>query len=455
MSGAESWRGDVASLEDSTRGSVLLPGDEHYDRSRRVFNAMIDRFPALILRCADEGDVVQGVEFAREHGLPVSVRGGGHSVAGSAIGDGGLTLDMSAMTTIVVDPRERTAVAAPGLTLGQFDAATAAHGLATPFGVVSMTGIAGLTLGGGLGWLNGKHGLACDNLLAVDIVTADGQLRTASADQNADLFWAVRGGGGNFGVVVSFTYRLHPVTSVLAGAITYPPTRARAALSNYHELVATSPDELSTAASVWRNAARQAVVSVGVCWSGPLEDGEAVLRALRQSGPPDADEVRVMPYVELQRSSDGGFPLGRQHYWKAGFLKQLPTEAIDVVLGSIEHAPSPYTGVGLQQMTGVASRVDPTLTAFAHRARQYDCLILSQWDDPAESEENVAWTRSLFEAMSPFLETGVYMNNLGDEGRDRVKDAYGANYDRLATVKAAYDPDNLFRFNPNIAARHH
>jgi FAD/FMN-containing dehydrogenase len=314
-----------------------------------------------------------------------------------------------------------------------------------------MTGIAGLTLGGGLGWLNGSHGLACDNLLAVDIVTADGRLRTATDQQHADLFWAVRGGGGNFGVVVSFTYRLHPVTTVLAGGITYPPEDAHAALSRYHELAVTSPDELSTGASAWLNADGDAAVSMTVCWSGAPEEGESVIRPFRQLGAPVGDEVRPIPYVALQQAGDGSFPAGRQHYWKSSFLRQLPAEAVDTVLRFTAQAPSPHTTVGFQQMTGVASRIDPAATAFAHRAEQYDFLILSQWDDPADSPDNISWTRSLFSAMQPFLEPSVYMNNLGDEGPTRVRAAYGSNYDRLVKVKAAYDPDNLFRFNPNIA----
>jgi FAD/FMN-containing dehydrogenase len=448
----EHWTTGLARLEADVRGQVLTQGSEGYERSRRVFNAMVDRYPAVIVRCAGVADVVHGVGFARRHGLAVSVKGGGHSVAGSAVSDAGVTLDLTDMAGIVVDPVRRTAVAGPGLTLAQFDAATAAHGLATTLGAVSMTGIAGLTLGGGLGWLNGHYGLACDNLLAVDIVTADGQLRTATAEQHEDLFWAVRGGGGNFGVVVSFTYRLHPVTTVLAGAVTYSPDDAHAALSGYHELAVASPDELSTGASVSLDPTGAPVVSVAVCWSGAPEEGESVVRPFRELGAPIRDAVQPMPYVALQQASDPGFPAGRQHYWKAGFLRQLPDEAIEVVLGHIAQAPSPYTGIGLQQMTGVASRVDPAATAFAHRAEQYDFLILSQWDEPADSPANVGWTRSLFEAMEPFLEPSVYMNNLGDEGPGRVRAAYGTNYDRLVECKARYDPDNLFRFNPNIVA---
>jgi FAD/FMN-containing dehydrogenase len=378
------------------------------------------------------------------------VKGGGHSVAGSAVCDGGVMLDMSAMTKVVVDASQRIAVAEPGVLLTQLDAATAEHGLATPLGVVSVTGIAGLTLGGGLGWLNGHYGLACDNLVAVDIVTADGQLLTATAEQNDDLFWAVRGGGGNFGVVVSFTYRLHPVSTVLAGAIVYPAAMAAEALRYYHEVVSLASDELTTAASVWRDDEGAVTASVGVCWSGRVQEGESALRRVREFGPPVADEVRAVPYAAFQGASDEGFPRGRQHYWKASFLKQLTPEVIDIVLDHVGRAPSPYTGVGFQQMTGVASRVEPSATAFAHRAKQYDCLILSQWDDPADSPANIAWTRSLFEAMTPFFESGVYLNNLGDEEQSRAPAAFGDNYERLTRIKAKYDPGNLFRSNANI-----
>ncbi len=440
----------VQDLKTRISGQVLRPGDEGYDHSRRVFNAMMDRSPALILRCARPEDVIHGVDFARERGLDLSIKGGGHSVAGNAVCEVGLMLDMSGMKSIHVDPARRIAVAESGLTLGEFDAATQAHGLATTLGVVSMTGIAGLTLGGGIGWLNGKYGLACDNLLSVDVVTADGQLRTAAPDQHDDLFWALRGGGGNFGVVVSFTYQLHPVVTVLGGGVSYPPNAAHEALRRYHEFASTCPDELSTVASIGRSSDGEPVVSVAVCWCGPLDEGERVVRPLRELGPPIADEIQPMPYLTIQSAPDAGFPLGRQHYWKASFLKDLPDQAIETILRFAAEIPSPYTGIGLQQMSGVASRVDSAATAFAHRARQYDFLILSQWDDPADSPTNIAWTRSLFEAMSPFLERGVYVNDLGEEGEDRVRAAYGGNYERLARVKAKYDPANLFRLNHNV-----
>ena len=446
MSSHEGLRERLAKV---VKGRVLGAGDPAYEESRRVFNAMIDRRPAAIVRCASAEDVVHGVTAAREYGLPISVKGGGHSVAGNAVCEDGLMLDMSSMKTISVDPERGLAIAGAGLTLGEFDAATSRYGLATTLGVVSMTGIAGLTLGGGIGWLNGKYGLACDNVLSMDVVTADGQLRTVNAGQDQDLFWALRGGGGNFGVVVSFTYRLHPVTTVLAGPISYPPDQAADALHLCHQVASAAPDPLTIAASVSLGPDGKPAASVVVCWSGPAEEGAEILRPLREFGPPAADGVGLIPYRELQTMPDAGYPPGRLHYWKASFLADPRGEAIDTMLRYAAAAPSPYTGIGLQQITGAASRVPPAATAFAHRGRQYDCLILSQWDDPAGSADNVRWTRELFGAMSPHFR-GVYVNNLGEEESDRVRDAYGSNYDRLASVKAVYDPDNIFRLNQNI-----
>lgn len=441
----------VRALAARVRGEVLRPGHAGYDAARRVFNAMIDRHPELIVRCADAGDVARGLAFARERSLPLAVRGGGHGVAGKAVCDGGVVLDLSRMKDVRVDPVRRIAVAQPGLTLGEFDRATQAHGLATTLGVVSVTGIAGLTLGGGIGWLNGKHGLACDNLLSAEVVTADCQLVTASADEHPDLLWGLRGGGGNFGVATSLTYRLHPVGPVLAGAVTFAPALAREALRFYHAFARVSPDELSTAGSLGRDADGRPVFSVAVCYCGSPAAGERVLQPLRSFGPPVADTVGLIDYCTFQGGPDAGFPEGRQHYWKAGFLRELTDEAIDVLFANVATMTSPHSGVGLQQMGGAASRVDPTATAFPHRARQYDFLILSQWEDPKDTPRNVAWTRSFFAAMEPHLERAVYANNLGDEGEERVRAAYGVNHARLARVKARYDPENVFRLNHNVA----
>jgi hypothetical protein len=412
---------------------------------------MIDRRPLAVLRCADASDVVRGITFARRHRLSLSVRGGGHNVAGSAVVDGALMLDLSGMKSARVDPTRRTILAGPGLTLGEFDRATQAFGLATTLGVVSMTGIAGLTLGGGLGWLNGRFGLACDNLVSAEIATADGQLLRASERENEDLFWAIRGGGGNFGVVTSFEYQLHPVDQVLAGGLSYPMSTAPELLRFYDEFVKAAPDELSTAASFALTPAGEPAVSIGVCYCGPPDEGARVLRPLRAFQTPVEDSIQPMSYIALQSGPDEGFPSGRLHYWKSGYLRELTDAAIETLTRFVPSMPSSASGVGLQQMHGAASRVGPSATAFPHRGEQYDFLILSQWSDAADSPRNIEWTRALFEAMRPHLEDAVYVNNLGDEGPGRVRAAYGDNYPRLATIKKNYDPDNLFRANQNIA----
>jgi FAD/FMN-containing dehydrogenase len=418
-----------------------------------VFNAMIDRRPAVIVRCESTADVVESVGFARTHSLPVTVKGGGHGVAGRAVCDGGLMLDMSAMRLVAVDRARRVATVEPGATLGDLDRATQAYGLATPTGVVSVTGVAGLALGGGLGWLNGKHGLSCDNFVAAEVVTAAGDKVFANADENPELLWGLRGGGGNFGVVTEFTFRLHEVERVLAGAVSYPARKARAALSLYHEFASGCPDELTTALSLSRPGGGEPIVSVVVCYASGAEHADRLLQPLRSLGP-ESDGIELMPYVALQSASDEGYPLGQQHYWKSGFLTEVEDGLIDVMLDFVARMPSAASGVGLQQLHGAAGRVDTSATAFPHRGDRYDCLILSQWPDRADSEENLAWTSELFDALDPFLATGVYVNNLGDEGEQRVKQAYGPNYHRLAALKAKYDPTNLFQHNQNIKPPH-
>jgi FAD binding domain/Berberine and berberine like len=432
------------------RGEVLCPGDRGYDTARAVFNGMIDRRPLAVIRAVEASDVVGCISFARRHDLALSVRGGGHSVAGNAVRDGAVMLDLSGMKAVRVDPETQTVRAGPGLTLGEFDRATQAFGLATTLGVVSTTGIAGLTLGGGLGWLNGRYGLACDNLISADVATADGQLLRASAQENEDLFWSIRGGGGNFGVVTSFEYRLHPVDLVLAGGLSYPLDMAPRVLRYYDDFVKAAPDELSTAASLGLSPAGEPTVSIAVCYCGPIDEGERVLRPLRTFQWPLEDGIQPMPYTALQSARDEGFPFGRLHYWKSGWLREVTDGAIETLLRFLPQMPSSASGVGLQQLHGVASRVAPSATAFPHRAEQYDFLIGSQWSDATDSDRNVQWTRSLFEAMQPHLEGSVYVNNLGDEGPGRVQAAYGENYPRLAAMKQAYDPDNRFRSNQNI-----
>ncbi|WP_043444557.1 FAD-binding oxidoreductase [Arthrobacter sp. L77] len=439
----------VGALSSALQGQLFHPGEHGYDDARKVFNAMIDRRPALIVRPADAEDICRTVSFARTNHLPVSAKGGGHNVAGSAVIARGLMLDCSGMKKIRVDAERRVAVAGAGALLADLDRATQTGGLATPLGVVSVTGIAGLTLGGGIGWLNGKHGLACDNVLAANIVTSDGVLLTVSADEHADLFWAIRGGGGNFGVVTSFTYRLHPVGPVLAGGFLFPAERTREVLRFYPEFAASCPDELSMSASLGRDDSGRPVLGVGVCWSGEHRGADSALRPLRDLGPA-VDIVAPTDYCELQSAHDAGFPRGQNHYWKSSFFTDFTDDAIDILLHFAAELPSPASSIGMQQMHGAAARVDTAATAFPHRRSQIELLILSQWADPAETERNVGWTRALFEALQPFAVSGVYVNDLGDEGEDRVKAAYGANYDRLSAAKAKYDPTNLFRSNQNI-----
>jgi FAD binding domain/Berberine and berberine like len=432
------------------RGQVICPGDHGYDAARAVFNGMINRRPLAVVRPADASDVVRCIEFTRRHNLPLSVRGGGHSVAGHAVRDGAIMLDLSGMKAVQVEPKTRTVQAEPGLTLGEFDRATQPFGLATPLGVVSVTGIAGLTLGGGLGWLNGCYGLACDNLLSADVVTADGQLLRASPQQNTDLFWGIRGGGGNFGVVTSFEYQLHPVDGVLAGALSYPLSTAPQILRFYDDYVKAAPDELSTAISLALTPTGEPTVSIVVCYCGPTDEGEQLLHPLRTFHSPEDDSIQPRSYTALQSARDQGFPSGRLHYWKSGWLRHLSDSAIETLMQFIPQMPSSASGVGLQQMHGVASRIAPSATAFPHRAEQYDFLILSQWSDATDSDRNIEWTNALFQAMQPHLEKSVYVNNLGDEGPGRVKAAYGQNYPRLAALKRIFDPDDLFRANQNI-----
>lgn len=442
--------GALDALDAQVKGRVVRAGDPGYDSVRAVFNGMIDRRPAAIVRCADPSDVARGIAFARDHDLVISIRGGGHNVAGNAVCDGGVMLDLSLMKQLSVDPRSRVAVAGPGLTLGELDRGTQGHGLATPLGVMSGTGIAGLTLGGGLGWLNGRYGLACDNLVAAEVVTADGDLLRVGPDRHPDLFWALRGGGGNFGVVTSFSYGLHPVGPVLAGGLVYPWSHAAEVLRFHDDFLATASDELTTAVSLGLDADGAPTLSIAACWCGSPEDGERALRPLRTVVRPSADTIGMTSYVDLQCAPDSSFPTGRLHYWKSGYLRDMTDEAIQTLLEHIPQMPSALSGVGLQRLHGAAGRVAPEATAFPHRADQYDLVILAQWTDPQQSPGNIAWARGLFEAMRPHLQQAVYVNNLGAEGPERVREAYGPNYERLAAVKRTYDPSNVFRLNQNV-----
>ncbi len=439
----------IENFRASLRCQSLCPGEPGYDAARGIHNATIERRPAIIARCAGAADVISCVRFAREHDLLVSVRGGGHSIAGKAVCDGGLMIDLSGMKGIRVDPAKRTVRAEPGLTLGEFDRETQAFGLATTLGVVSKTGIAGLTLGGGIGWLVRKYGLACDNVTSVDIVTADGHLLIASATENDDLFWGVRGGNGNFGVVTSLEYRLYEVGPVLAGGVLYPVEKTREVLRFFREFTRSCPDELSTQALTFEMPGVGPVVAIGGCHCGSITEGEKVLRPLRTFGSPVADLFGVMPYVQLQSMFDAFFPPGRHDYTKANFLNGLSDEAIDV-FGEYATAPSPYTFGVIEHLEGAFSRVGTTENAFAHRQHPYNFSIWASWSDPVDSEKNIKWTRNFWEAMRPFMAAGAYVNYLEDEADPQGREAYGPSYERLVALKDKYDPTNFFRMNHNI-----
>jgi FAD/FMN-containing dehydrogenase len=446
--------GAIQTFRMSLGGALLQPGDEGYETARRTFNAMIDKRPALIARCAGTGDVIKAVRFAREHDLLVSVRGGGHNVAGNAVCDGGLMIDLSPMKGIRVDPVTRTVRAQTGLTWREFDRECQVFGLATTGGLISTTGIAGLTLGGGVGWLGRSHGLACDNLISADVVLADGTFVTASASEHADLFWGLRGGGGNFGVVTSFEYRLHPVSTLLGGMLLYPIEQAKDVLRFYREFSLAAPDELSTLAVLMTVPdIGSPVVAIPVCYTGPIEQGEAVIQPLREFGPPLADLTGPMPYEQIQTLMDEGFPFGVRNYWKSSFLVGLPDEAIDTIVDHFAAVPSPLSAVAVEQFGGAYRRVGREETAFCHRDWDYNLLIISRWQDAAEDEQQVRWTRDLWQAVQPASAGGVYVNYLeeGQEGADRIRAAYGPNYDRLVALKNQYDPTNFFRRNQNIA----
>ncbi len=443
-------RSRIDAFGSTLRGRLLFPDDPDYDSARRVFNTMIDRRPALIARCTDAEDVVACVNFAREHEWLVSVRGGGHSVAGAAVCDGGLVIDLSLMKGIRVDAAGQTVRAQTGLTLGEFDRQTQAFGLATPLGIVSTTGIAGLTLGGGIGWLNGRYGLACDNAISFEVVTADATILRASAAEHEDLYWGLRGGSGNFGVVTAIEYRLHRVSAVLAGPVFHAFDRAKDALRFFVEFSSDAPDELSTMAGLVTLPDGVPAVVLAVCYCGSLENGEKAVKPLRSFGSPIADQIQPMSYLAVQSMLDGFFPPGRQHYWKSNLTSRVPDEVLEMMVDFMARTPSSFTIAGLQALHGAAGRVPAEDTAFAHRGNRFDCLLLSQWSSPADADRNIAWTKELYAALQSHVDAAVYVNNLGDEPDAVVRAAFGANYDRLAALKSRYDRTNLFRSTQNV-----
>jgi FAD/FMN-containing dehydrogenase len=440
---------------------VLRPGDDDYDDARAIWNGLIDRRPALIVRCSGAADVIQAVDFARERGLVLSVKGGGHNVAGNAVNDGGIVVDLSLMRGVHVDAKARTARVLAGATWGDLDRETQVFGLATPGGVVSTTGVAGLTLHGGMGLLRGKYGLSIDNVLAVDIVTADGQLRTASATENADLFWAVRGAGANFGVVTSFAFQLHPVgPTVMLGAGMYALRDAPRVLRAWRDYMATAPDELTSMAAFWgiqpgfpEEIVGEPVVVIPALYAGPVEEGERLIQPLRELAlaTPLIDLSGPMPYTAVQSGFDAFFPKGDLYYWKSSYVEEVSDALIDALCQLAADRPSSRTNLEIWPQTAAVTRVGAEETAFGRRP-PFLLSFDSSWSDPQDTEANIAWARDAYASMRRFSSSGIYLNfpGFGEEKEDLVRAAYGANYDRLARLKAQYDPTNLFRMNQNI-----
>jgi FAD/FMN-containing dehydrogenase len=444
----------ILEFTGALRGGVLRPGDAGYEEGRKVWNGNIDKRPGLIARCTGVADVIAAVDFARTHGLLVAVRGGGHNAAGYATCDGGIVIDLTPMKGIRVDPTRRTVQVQAGATWAELDRETQVFGLATTGGTVSNTGVSGLTLGGGEGWLQGQYGLTCDNLLSADVVTADGRFLRASATENADLFWALRGGGGNFGVVTAFEFQLHPVgPMVLGGMVLHPLEKATAMLQFYREFCQTLPDEAGlSAAGLLTLPDGVPVAAMILGYNGTLEEGERVLAPARGFGTPLADVIQPMTYAARQTLLDEGFAAhGVQRYWKSGYADQLTDAMIDLLVEGAHNFPSPMSAIAMFRNQGALTRVPADATAFALRDQVWDVNVVAQWVDNAESERNIAWARNVWSQVEPLTGGRVYINHFaGDDRPERVRASYGANYERLVTLKRKYDPDNLFRLNPNI-----
>jgi FAD/FMN-containing dehydrogenase len=453
----------VEGLRARLRGELIQPADEGYADARKLWNGLIDKRPALIVRASGTADVIAAVNFAREQDLPLAVRGGGHNVAGTASVDGGLVIDLSQMRGVRVDPTRKTVRAGGGATLGDIDHETQAFDLAVPVGVVSRTGIGGLSLHGGMGLLTRKYGLTSDNLLSADVVTADGQLRVASEDEHPELFWALKGGGGNFGVVTSFEFRLHPIgPEVFLALVMYPVAEAPRVLVFFREFMAQAPDEIMAIALLWNAPTDEPIppehrgkpiVALAACYAGPPEEGEGAVKPFRELHEPVADLSGSIPYKMAQSLFDSDYPDGRRYYWKSTYLSHLDDEVIVALVEHAERRPSPLTSLDVWALGGAFSRVPPTEAAFARRDAPFLLGIEANWIDLAEDGANVAWAREVFRDMQRFSPGGVYLNfpGFGEEKEALVRAAYGRNYDRLAQVKRRYDPTNLFRSNINIA----
>ncbi len=452
----------LAALKSSLRGSLIGKADAAYDEARSLWNGMIDRHPALIIRAASTNDIRNAVIFARENNLLLAVKSGGHQIAGHAVAEGALLLDLSQMRGITVDAKARRAKVEPGCLLADVDRETQAHGLAVPLGINSTTGISGLTLGGGFGWITGKHGLTIDNLLSAEVVCADGEVRKASATENADLFWAIRGGGGNFGVVSQFEFALHPIgPEVLSGLIVHPLADARALLQSYREICTRLPDELTIwvvmrqapplpfLPEIWHG---KEVLIFAVCYAGDMSAGEQALQELRGLGKPIADVISPHPFIGWQQAFDPLLTAGARNYWKSNDFLKLPDELIDISLAAITALPDPQSEVFIAHIGGALTRIEPAATPFPQRKRHFVMNVHTRWTDPAKDLACIAWARNLFTQTAPFAAGSVYVNFLPSDDDDRMPEAYGSNIEKLRDIKTKYDPQNLFRLNHNIQA---
>jgi FAD/FMN-containing dehydrogenase len=451
---------NVEQLRCAIGGRVVTPGDGDYEQLRQVWNGMIDRRPALIVQCASSADVAPAIAFARRHALPISIRGAGHNIAGNALADGGLVIDFSRMKAVRVDAARSRAFVEPGATLGDLDEATQRYGLATPVGVNSTTGVAGLTLGGGFGWLTRKYGLTIDNLRAVQLVDANGERLRASETERPELFWALRGGGGNFGVVTEFEFGLHKVgPEITSGLIAFPLEQADRVLRGYRELVRAAPDDLSVWA-VLRHAPPLPFLHAGVhgrralilalFHPGATADAEPAIGALRKLGEPWGEHFGRQPYLEWQRAFDPLLAPGARNYWKSHNFTELPDAALEVLVQSAQRLPGPECEIFLAQVGGAANRIAPDATAYGHRDARFVMNIHGRWTNAADDAKGIAWAREVFGAMAPFASSGAYVNFMTHDETDRIESAYGANYARLVDVKERYDPHNVFRMNQNI-----
>ena len=452
----------IEGLKNKVKGQIVLPDDQNYNEARQIWNAMIDRRPAVIVQCAEADDVLHALSYARKDGLEISIRGAGHNIAGSALCDNGVLIDFSNMKAVRVDAQKRRAYVEPGATLGDFDEAVQAHGLATPVGINSTTGIAGLTLGGGFGWLTRKYGMTIDNLVSAEMVTADGRKIHVSENENEDLFWAIRGGGGNFGVVTQFEFKLYPVgPEILAGLLVFPIDQAKPVLEKYREFVKTAPEELN----IWvvlrkapplpflpEDVHGKEVVVLAIFYAGDIAEGEKLIDPLRSFGDAYGEHIGAMPYSQWQQAFDPLLTPGARNYWKSHNFTELKNDALDSIIEFARKLPSPQCEIFIGLISGAANRVPWDAMAYGHRDAKFVLNVHGRWDEAAQDEICIAWARAFFEASKPYASAGAYVNFMtGDEG-DRVAAAYGVNYNRLKQIKKKYDPENTFHNNQNIKA---